>query len=460
VTAAAVEVLPTELDPKVLAQHPANIRRAKGDIKSLVASIDRMGILQPIVVEQLEDGSHQVLAGHRRLAAALELKLATVPVRVVDLKDDPAALAMLAENTQRTDLTVAEEADAYLQLQADGLDVATIAKDTGVDVARVEGAVKASASKTATTVAHKYDLNLEQTLVLAEFDDDREAVKELTEVALKRPGQFDHTASRLRQRREAQRLYDETVARLQRDKVKILKKGTQAGYSATGRNCRLDQLKGADGKDLTEAKHKDCPGHAAALVQYNVRDTPTVVMVCTDPKKHGHKDRWGGSGSSGRPKAADMTEAERAKASAERKAVIQNNKDWKAATPVRLEFVRKLLARKAPPKGTLRFATETIAAQPRLITEGPERVLEDLVGSKGPQSGYHHRPALGMARKGADGALPMALLALVCAGVESAMEFNTWRSTNGAIKPYFAYLKSAGYELAPVEEILVKGSAK
>lgn len=445
-----------ELDPRKLAQHPANIRRAKGDLTGLVASVRQLGILQPIVVEQLADGGHQVLAGHRRLAAALKVGLELVPVRVVDLEDNPSALAMLAENQQRKDLTVAEEADAYLQLQAEGLDVAAIAKRTGVDEHRVAGAVKAAGSKKATSAAHKHDLTLEQTLVLAEFDGDPKAVKTLTDTALKNPGQFDHVASRLREQAKAKAAYEKQHAQLQADGVKILKKGTRPGWSF-GANCKVDYLSDAAGKTLTAAAHKDCPGHAAVIEQFH--DGPEITLVCTDPAKHGHRARWGGDGStsSSRKKAADMTPAEREKASTERKAVIQNNKDWKAATPVRLEFVRKLVKRRAAPKGALRFAVEELSREPHWIAAAQANILEDLTGKK---SGGYQQPdaACLLAKGGTEAQLPLALVALVAAAAETSFQISNrpYERTDPALKRYLEFLRDAGYALAPVEELVVK----
>src|SRR5262249_15197053 len=59
------------------------------------------------------------------------------------------------------------------------------------------------------------------------------------------------------------------------------------------------------------------------------------VYVCTDFAAHGHTPRWGGHDSgSGRKTTAEMTDDERAAARAERRDVIQSNKDWDSAETV------------------------------------------------------------------------------------------------------------------------------
>jgi ParB family chromosome partitioning protein len=89
-------------------------RKELGDIAALAKSIAALGMLQPVVVRRiaLENGCHKyrLVAGSRRLAAARELKWATVPAHVVDNLDDAAAAlrAERDENTCRKDFTPSE----------------------------------------------------------------------------------------------------------------------------------------------------------------------------------------------------------------------------------------------------------------------------------------------------------------------------------------------------------------
>lgn len=79
------------------------------EISSLSASVKSLGILQPLIVRNVDNG-YQIVAGERRLRAAQEAGLKKVPIRVIDLNDQQAFEATLVENIQRTDLNPIEKA--------------------------------------------------------------------------------------------------------------------------------------------------------------------------------------------------------------------------------------------------------------------------------------------------------------------------------------------------------------
>jgi ParB family chromosome partitioning protein len=85
---------------------------------SLAASIREVGLLQPVLVRELEDeeDSYELIAGERRWRAARRAGLQTIPV-LVQVADDVASLEQaLVENLHRVDLNALEEAAAYQQL--------------------------------------------------------------------------------------------------------------------------------------------------------------------------------------------------------------------------------------------------------------------------------------------------------------------------------------------------------
>jgi ParB family chromosome partitioning protein len=82
------------------------------ELAALSASVRSHGILQPLVVRVVE-GQYQLVAGERRLRAAQEAGLATVPVRVVDFNDQQVLEAALIENIQRADLNPIEKAQGF-----------------------------------------------------------------------------------------------------------------------------------------------------------------------------------------------------------------------------------------------------------------------------------------------------------------------------------------------------------
>jgi ParB family transcriptional regulator, chromosome partitioning protein len=82
------------------------------ELAALSASVRSHGILQPLVV-CVRDGRYRLVAGERRLRAAQEVGLTTVPVRVVDFNDQQVLEAALIENIQRTDLNPIEKAQGF-----------------------------------------------------------------------------------------------------------------------------------------------------------------------------------------------------------------------------------------------------------------------------------------------------------------------------------------------------------
>ena len=85
-------------------------------LASLTASIRRYGLLQPLVVRRSSDGGYELIAGERRLRAAIEAGLESVPVVVRESPPAERLELALIENVQRQDLTPLEEAEAYRHL--------------------------------------------------------------------------------------------------------------------------------------------------------------------------------------------------------------------------------------------------------------------------------------------------------------------------------------------------------
>ncbi len=81
----------------------------------LAASITEVGVLQPVVVTQVDDG-FVLITGERRWRAAKAAGLSTIPAVVRGTQGDSTLVEALVENVQRLDLTPLEEAHAYRQL--------------------------------------------------------------------------------------------------------------------------------------------------------------------------------------------------------------------------------------------------------------------------------------------------------------------------------------------------------
>ncbi|PLX81572.1 MAG: chromosome partitioning protein ParB [Desulfuromonas sp.] len=100
-----------------LKPHGNQPRKTFNDTKmaELIASIREKGVIQPLVVRQVDE-SFQIIAGERRWRAAQKAGLKEVPVVIQDVSEDSALEMALIENIQREDLNPIEEAEAYRNL--------------------------------------------------------------------------------------------------------------------------------------------------------------------------------------------------------------------------------------------------------------------------------------------------------------------------------------------------------
>jgi len=88
-------------------------------LSSLAASIQAVGVLQPILVRQLNDSEYELIAGERRWRAARRAGLQTIPALVQQVEEVESLERALIENLHREQLGPLEEAAAYQQLLED-----------------------------------------------------------------------------------------------------------------------------------------------------------------------------------------------------------------------------------------------------------------------------------------------------------------------------------------------------
>ena len=85
-------------------------------MQELATSIRKVGVIQPVTLRELEDGSYQIIAGERRYRASMMLQLETIPAYVKTVNDDDVMEMALVENIQREDLNAIEIALTYQKL--------------------------------------------------------------------------------------------------------------------------------------------------------------------------------------------------------------------------------------------------------------------------------------------------------------------------------------------------------
>ncbi len=103
-------------------------------LEELTGSIKENGLLQPVVVRPVEGAKvpYMLIAGERRWRACQAAGLEVIPAKVVEgATEEEAYVLSIAENVNRADMTVMEEAGAYADLKAAGWTPAKIAKQFG-----------------------------------------------------------------------------------------------------------------------------------------------------------------------------------------------------------------------------------------------------------------------------------------------------------------------------------------
>lgn len=115
--------------------NPRNIRDDLGDLTETAASIAAHGVLQPLVVRQHPEipNAFEVIAGHRRLAAAKLARRESVPIVVREIvPGTEAEELMLIENCHRAELGPMEKANAMGALVKKGYTTTRIAQSIGL----------------------------------------------------------------------------------------------------------------------------------------------------------------------------------------------------------------------------------------------------------------------------------------------------------------------------------------
>ena len=97
--------------------HQPRLRFEQESLDALAVSIGRVGVLQPVLVRQVDADRFELIAGERRWRAAQRAGLQTIPALVRDVEGQESLEEALVENLHREDLNPLEEAAAYLQLQ-------------------------------------------------------------------------------------------------------------------------------------------------------------------------------------------------------------------------------------------------------------------------------------------------------------------------------------------------------
>lgn len=321
-----------------------NLRADVGDVAELAASIKAVGLLEPLVLAQLETNGTQdytVVIGHRRLAAAKVAGLKTVPALVRSgLTDKERVEAMLIENLQREDLAALEEAEGYRRLGELGMSQQEIAKAIGRSQAHVSKRLALlKLPEAARTALAAGALSLIDANELVAYVDDPEVIAQTL-------AQMKESAKRGWQD-PAGRLAESIKARLgaERKRAAAIKQLTDAKISVIDVRNGYYQGSGAELGEgfgripMAPAAHaKAHAGSHAAWVDYDGR----VRYVCTKPADH-VKDTTAKVAKAAKQISAPRSAGGGGKDSAAAKAKAaesrERNKALRAAAPGRLKAI-------------------------------------------------------------------------------------------------------------------------
>ncbi|MBD5095370.1 MAG: ParB/RepB/Spo0J family partition protein [Subdoligranulum sp.] len=114
--------------------HPFKVRMDESMTK-MVESVQERGVLSPVLVRPMPDGTYQMVSGHRRKMASELAGKETLPCIVRDLTDDEAILIMVDSNLQRETILPSERAFAYkMKLDAMKRQAGRPSKENGATV--------------------------------------------------------------------------------------------------------------------------------------------------------------------------------------------------------------------------------------------------------------------------------------------------------------------------------------
>ncbi|MFF9563915.1 ParB/RepB/Spo0J family partition protein [Leifsonia sp. NPDC014704] len=431
------------LDPHSLTIE-TNVRPTAPITPAFVQSIKENGVLTPILGHRNNDDTVTVRAGQRRVFAAREAGLMSIPVYIVHADEETTEriVQQMVENDQREALTDRDRATAFQQLAFEGLSVTAIARRTGTKQKEVKTALAVTENPVAASAIHEHQLTLDQAAVLIEFDSDDGIRADLIQVATTDPSQFAHAAQRARDDKARAQVKADTEADLAGRGYTIL--ANDPGYYDS-EYTRISELLTADDQRVTVEHIENIDGRAARVRVYADGDANITYFV-KDAKAAGFHT-YGGS----QAKSGPMTDEQKA----ERRTLIANNKAWASAEVVRRQWLTTLLSRKALPEDAAVVIARGLTVHRNAIssaTQGGNDLAHDLLGIKG--AGYFEPDKLAALIEQTPAKAQHVALAIVLGACESVTSKQTWRTPSPTEADYFTQLAAWGYTLSDVERIV------
>ncbi|MDP8976401.1 MAG: ParB/RepB/Spo0J family partition protein [Actinomycetota bacterium] len=415
---------------------PDNPRRSVGDVTELAASIAAVGIIEPLVVTPLGDGTYQLVAGARRHAAARIAGLGEVTAVVrQDLDDAARQELMLIENLQREDLAPLEEAEAFDRLMGMGYTQRRLAKRLSISQSHVSKRLNLlRLPSDARTFLDSGGITLAEAQELTKLADDPAATARVlgrgAYMSVQRAVEGElHAAQRAQARAAA------------------VSEAKEAGYRVIATPANLHSTKvrrvGSGYGDLDVAGHDSLSCHALTFPHDSAE---LLVAVCTKPATH----------------AATTSPAE-AKRKAKEARLQDERKALREAGEARQEVARRILGTRLPKGDVLTHLAAVVvgahqvgAAPAACRLLGLEPLTTETFDTAGRSYGTPYKDWRGalqaFAATGPD-QLTKAALALALAEVEADLAWehrDTWDEPR--LVEHLDLLIRHGHELSEAEQ--------
>ncbi|MFD9690167.1 ParB/RepB/Spo0J family partition protein [Kitasatospora sp. NPDC059088] len=446
----------------------------------LKASVRDLGVQDPVGARPQESGKLGIYKGQRRWKAQLIANREAVkrgqprrriPVLVrrdlAGVDDDTLVLSMI-ENTHREQSSKRDVTDGLTQLALMDMSDAKRAKQArrlGYKPAEVAAANRAAQLSDEVLERLGTDgWDIVEQAEYAEVESVSDALWELNRARRddqregnKKRGHWEQAMAKLRARAAEAEKRAQITAELEAAGIPLVR----PQWRWEGPVRPLSHLLNAVGKKMTAKAHAEiCPDHAA----YIDNDKPRAVYVCRN---------WSGNGHSLTPeeaaKATTETAEDKEAAKAERKRVIQGNKDWRAAREVRTAFLVRLInPGKDDPKEVSDAAWQWIMKAtmgetywfPRFFSStGHLELVAKLLKVEPPKEGWSHRDeepfARVIARRGRPGRAFLLLAKVAAAFERENMHDGAWRNPSREVAAWLEFLAGEGYTLADCERQLI-----
>ena len=256
----------------------SNVRRDLGDLGDLTLSIKQVGVLQPVTITPNILAGHDLVAGHRRVAASLEAGLAEVPCHVVEFDSEDARLvATLVENLVREDLDPLDEAGGLQRLIEAGWSRDKISRKVSRSKAHISKRLSLLSlpsdvqEKVRTgdyTVEHGYQVSR---LVSDGFTD-----KQVTKLATQSTSNVETELKRKKLDRQMELRAEELKA-----------KGSRVKVTVPWRHKEIFELNGWKMKTIDAVAHAFEPCHLILIQEgYDPNHPILEVQCCDDTERH------------------------------------------------------------------------------------------------------------------------------------------------------------------------------